>query len=330
MGDGGGANDTNNHGQRDDVLLGKFLRIDVDGGSPYAIPPDNPFSGPGDPRDEIWSKGWRNPYRWSFDRLTGDLWVADVGQNIWEEIDFELASDPGGRNYGWRLMEGMHCFNPPDNCDDGDPPLTYPIHEFDHGGGRCSVTGGYVYRGSAVPQIYGAYFFADFCSNQIWSLRYDGETVSELTERTSELAPGGGLTLGSIAGFGEDGFGELYICDRGSGTNGEIYKIVQSPADVPPTLPGTATGLGPALPNPSRDGASLTVTLAAPGRAMVEVVDAAGRVVRSLEDRTFAAGTHTIEWDGRDGSSRAVASGLYFVRARIDGQRFTQRVSLIR
>jgi glucose/arabinose dehydrogenase len=135
MGDGGSAEDPGNRAQDDFTLLGKMLRIDVDGGSPYAIPPDNPFVEE-PPLDEIWAKGLRNPYRWSFDRLTGDLYVADVGQYAWEEIDFDSADSPGGRNYGWRRMEGNHCFNPPSDCNDGT--LVLPIHEYSHGGSQHS------------------------------------------------------------------------------------------------------------------------------------------------------------------------------------------------
>jgi len=221
LGDGGSAGDPENRAQNDGTLLGKLLRIDVDSAQPYGIPPDNPFIGPGDPLDEIWAKGLRNPWRFSFDSLTGDLYIADVGQNTYEEIDFQPALSTGGENYGWRLTEGNHCYNPPSGCDPGG--LTYPIYEYTHGGSpfRCSVTGGYVYRGTAIPALQGTYFFADFCSGQIWSFRYDGATLTAFTDRTAELAPGNGSSIGSIASFGEDGSGELYIVDLG----GEIFKV---------------------------------------------------------------------------------------------------------
>jgi len=230
MGDGGSGGDPGNRAQNDGLLLGKMLRIDVDGGVPYGIPPDNPFIGPGNPLDEIWAKGLRNPWRFSFDRSTHDLYIADVGQNIWEEVDFQPSTSPGGENYGWRLMEGNHCYNPSENCDPGG--LTYPIYEYSHGGSpfRCSVTGGYVYRGSAIPDLQGRYFFADYCSAQIWSFLYDGNNVTELIDRTAELAPGEGLSIDDISSFGEDAFGELYIVDIG----GEVFKIV--PVNGAPTL----------------------------------------------------------------------------------------------
>jgi glucose/arabinose dehydrogenase len=229
MGDGGSGGDPQNNAQSDSTLLGKMLRIDVDGGTPYGIPVDNPFAGSGYPLDEIWAKGVRNPWRYSFDRQTGDMYIADVGQNTWEEIDFQSASSAGGENYGWRLMEGAHCYDPPTNCDPGG--LTYPIYEYSHGGTpfRCSITGGYVYRGSAIPGLPGTYFFADYCSDQIWSFRYDGSNLTEFTDRTSELDPGGGQSIDDISSFGEDFYGELYIVDLG----GEVYKIIVDPQTVP-------------------------------------------------------------------------------------------------
>jgi hypothetical protein len=234
MGDGGAGGDPGNRAQDiTDMLLGKLLRIDADGDDfpadpnrNYAIPPDNPFVGiTGD--DEIWAYGLRNPWRCAFDRLTGDLYIADVGQNAWEEIDFQPTSSARAENYGWRLMEGNHCYNPPSDCDPGG--LSYPIHEYSHGGGRCSVTGGYVYRGGDILDLQGAYFFADYCSDQIWSFRYDGNNISDLTERTSELDPGDGLSIDNISSFGEDGSGEVYIVDLG----GEVFKIVPVLNPVP-------------------------------------------------------------------------------------------------
>ncbi len=229
MGDGGSAGDPLNNAQNDSTLLGKILRIDVDNGQPYGIPASNPFVGIPGKRGEIWAKGMRNPWRYSFDRQTADLFIGDVGQDLWEEIDFQSANDPGGENYGWRLMEGDHCYNPPVNCDPGG--LTYPIYEYDHTNG-CAITGGYVYRGGIIPQLDGTYFFGDFCSARIWSFRYDGHNMTEFTERTTELAPGNGQSIGSISSFGEDGYGELYIADL---NGGEVFKVV-------PRNPGAVTG----------------------------------------------------------------------------------------
>jgi glucose/arabinose dehydrogenase len=220
-GDGGAGGDPGNRAQDDGELLGKMLRIDVDGGSPYGIPPDNPFVGAVDSLDEIWAKGFRNPWRFSFDRVTHDLYIADVGESAWEEVDFQVSSSTGGENYGWRLMEGDHCYNPPTNCDPGG--LTDPIHEYSHGGdpNRCAIVGGFVYRGEAIPDLQGTYFFADDCSGQIWSFRYDGDNLTEFTDRTAELDPGSGMSIDQISSFGEDAAGELYIVDL----DGEVYKI---------------------------------------------------------------------------------------------------------
>jgi glucose/arabinose dehydrogenase len=225
----GQATDPSNRAQNDGDLHGKLLRLDVDGGTPYAIPSDNPFVGPGDPLDEIWAKGFRNPFRFTFDRLTGNLYIGDVGQEAREEIDFQPAASGGGENYGWRLKEGTVCFNPPTGCDPGG--LTDPIHEYVNTGSGCSgsVTGGSVYRGSAIPELQGAYLFADYCFETIWSFRYDGTTLTELVDRTSQLAPGGGLQIDNPVAIGEDGQGELYIVD----INGEIFQIVSTTPLVP-------------------------------------------------------------------------------------------------
>jgi glucose/arabinose dehydrogenase len=233
-GDGGGGFDQwgqHGNGQNKEVLLGKMLRIDPsrddfpeDPERNYGIPGDNPFVDV-DGADEVWAWGLRNPWRDSFDRLTGDLWIADVGQGSVEEVDFQAAGAPGGANYGWRCMEGNNCTGL-SGCVCNDDALTDPIHTYTHGGNpfRCSITGGYVYRGCAIPDLDGTYFFADYCSAQIWSFRYQESKVVEFTERTAELDPDGGLSISDIVSFGEDAFGELYICDL----DGEVYRIVPS------------------------------------------------------------------------------------------------------
>jgi glucose/arabinose dehydrogenase len=215
MGDGGSGGDPGNRAQNLNNDLGKMLRIDVSS-LPYTIPPSNPFG------DEIWSYGLRNVWRAAFDTATGDLWMADVGQGDWEEIDFQLASSPGGENWGWRCYEGDNTYNT-SGCPSSSS-LSFPIWEYSHGGSpfRCSITGGYVYRGASIPWLDGTYFYADYCSNQIWSLRYDGINVSEYQERTNELSPNAG-SIGAISSFGQDYYGELYICDL----NGEIFKILE-------------------------------------------------------------------------------------------------------
>jgi glucose/arabinose dehydrogenase len=216
IGDGGSGGDPQNNGQDLGTLLGKILRIDVDSGFPFTVPPDNPFVGVVGAREEIWSFGLRNPWRFSFDRLTGDMFIGDVGQNSWEEVDFQPANSAGGENYGWRLMEGNSCFNPAINCNNGT--LTLPILVYDHSVG-CSVTGGYLYRGSKNPNLNGLYLYGDFCSGLIWGAQEDGL--------------GGWITTVlldtnfSISTFGEDESGEIYFAHL-SAIDGTIYQVVQS------------------------------------------------------------------------------------------------------
>jgi glucose/arabinose dehydrogenase len=213
MGDGGSGGDPEGHGQDLGTQLGSILRIDVDGGAPYAVPADNPYVGNAAARDEIWANGLRNPWRFSFDRELGDLYIADVGQNAWEEVDVQPAMSAGGENYGWNVMEGAHCFDG-GGCD--QTGLVLPVVEYSHADG-CSVTGGYVYRGSRLPQLVGHYLYSDFCSGWVRSFRFeDGQAVEE-RDWSSELVPGN-----SISSFGEDALGELYIMTLG----GNLYRIV--------------------------------------------------------------------------------------------------------
>ena len=207
-GDGGSGGDPGNRGQSMQTLLGKILRLDVDGPDPYGIPPDNPFARRSTGR-EIFALGFRNPWRFSFDRETGTLWAADVGQDNWEEINVVTS----GKNYGWRIMEGSHCFLPARGCSQAG--LTLPVAEYRNQSSHCAVTGGYVYRGQAIPSLTGTYVFGDYCSGQIMGL-IDGRPHVLIA---SGLRP---------ASFGEDQEGELYVVDHGGG----IYKITSS---VPPT-----------------------------------------------------------------------------------------------
>jgi glucose/arabinose dehydrogenase len=344
MGDGGSAGDPQGNGQRDDTLLGKMLRIDINGddfpadpGRNYAIPPTNPFAGPGNPLDEIWAKGVRNPYRWSFDRQIGDMYIADVGQGCWEEIDFQPASSAGGENYGWVIMEGAHCYPPGPQCQpiSCTPQHILPIHEYSHSeaGFSCSVTGGYVYRGSILPTLPGTYFFADFCSNQIYSFRYTGSTVTEFTNRTTELAPGGGLSITGIAGFGEDGFGEMYIVDRDAASTGEVYKITATAAGVedPSSAPRASFALDPATPNPFSTAIDFGIQASAAGQLTVEVFDATGRLVRTLSaGEAIPAGRRDLTWDGQSDDGSPAPSGAYFLRVEMNGEAQSQRVMLVR
>ena len=236
MGDGGSANDPMCNAQKDDTLLGKLLRIDVDQNvsTPpfYGIPSTNPFAAPGGPLDEIWAKGLRNPWRFSFDRATGDLYIADVGQGAREEIDFQPRASAGGENYGWKVMEGTLCGTggssgcPPSVPPCNSPAFQAPLYDYPHAGGSCSgtVIGGYVYRGAAYPALAGNYFYGDYCYGSLFA---DDQT----------LAP----TVPQLTTFGEDAAGELYL---GTET-GRLYRLVGPPAPTPPPI---ATRMPPAIP----------------------------------------------------------------------------------
>lgn len=200
FGDGGDGGDPEETGQRLTDLLGSMLRIDVSGAT-YTSPPDNPFVNADEARDEIWNYGLRNPWRFSFDRLTGDLYIGDVGQGQYEEVDVVAAADGGGQNFGWDDMEGNHCYEDSD-CNDNDS--IRPVLEYNHGGNRCAVTGGYVYRGTAIPAIVGHYFYADYCSGSLRSFRRTG--TGQITDKQTWS----GIS-GAVTSFGEDGRGELYI-----------------------------------------------------------------------------------------------------------------------
>lgn len=222
FGDGGSGGDPFNYSQTTSTFLGKMLRINVDNSTtsePYVIPADNPYIGNPDYPDEIWSVGLRNPWRFSFDHLTGDMWIADVGQGSWEEIDFEPANDPGARNYGWKCYEGSYDFSPSDCSDIPIEDLTWPVYEFNHSGGACSVTGGYVYRGSEFPSLQGLYICTDYCDGLFRGVRDEGG-VYENYELTDAL--GFGWTT-----FGQASNLDLYVAEQ----NGTISKIIDPCSD---------------------------------------------------------------------------------------------------
>jgi glucose/arabinose dehydrogenase len=220
-GDGGSGGDPDNNAQNLRVLLGKLLRIDVDkpgGGKLYGIPPSNPFlNKKGAP--EIWAYGLRNPWRFSFDRGTGDLYIADVGQNQWEEVDVQSASSTGGENYGWRHMEGSHCFDPPTGCS--SQGLTLPVFEYPTPR-SAAITGGYVYRGCRMPDLRGTYFYSDYLKGFIRTFVLDKGRATQPRDVTSELTPPSFGGKHRVSSFGEDNQGELYLVEHG----GQIYRLV--------------------------------------------------------------------------------------------------------
>jgi hypothetical protein len=220
LGDGGAAGDPENRAQNLDSLLGKLLRLDVNGTDPYTVPGDNPFVGNPNARSEIWAYGLRNPWRFSFDRATGDLYTADVGQNALEEVNVQPSASDGGENYGWRIMEGTACYDPPGCSPVG---LTLPVTDYSHAQG-CAVTGGYVYRGTALPILAGRYLYADYCAGWVRSFTYYNRSAVDPVDWSAELSPGPAVTS-----FGQDEAGELYIM-TGSGS---LYRIV-------PQVPNTA------------------------------------------------------------------------------------------
>ncbi|MFN8426905.1 MAG: PQQ-dependent sugar dehydrogenase [Anaerolineales bacterium] len=320
-GDGGGAGDVPNNAQNANILLGKILRLDVNSGSPYSIPSDNPFVGVSNTRGEIWDYGFRNPWRFSFDRANYDMYVGDVGQGSREEIDFEPSASSGGLNYGWRVMEGSLCFNPSSGCDTSGK--VFPVAEYNNTGAVCAVTGGYVYRGSQSAPMTGIYFYGDYCSGEIWGLLQQSPGVwdSDLITDTSFF----------ISSFGEDEAGELYLTDYSTGT---VQKIVGPNAPAPtatftpnpiesPTftpVPGasptptitftplpsltpfpTLTGLPSATPTLPSNG-SLTGQVIASKPVTVSLFDGSNALVASVTanpDGTFSlsapAGTYTVQ-----------------------------------
>jgi glucose/arabinose dehydrogenase len=223
-GDGNGAQggDPAGHAQADFDILGKLLRVDVDvENAPYwAVPADNPNPGT-EVTSLIWSKGLRNPWRFSFDRVTGDMIIADVGQGEVEEISLLPAESTGGENFGWNVFEGTQCFD--GGCSRGAPEFEAPIYEYRHEGGGASITGGYVYRGCAMPDLHGTYFYGDFVRGFVATLEIANGQASNPADVTSALDPSGDATIGNPSSFGEDGRGELYIADY---YDGEVFKIV--------------------------------------------------------------------------------------------------------
>lgn len=319
FGDGGGANDQYRNGQNRSSLLGSIVRIDVDsttGTMAYAIPADNPFVGNNNGwREEVWAWGLRNPWRFSFDRATGELWAADVGQNDWEEIDIIEK----GQNYGWNVMEGFHCFRST-NCD--MTGLVLPVFEYDHSQGR-SVTGGYVYRGSKAPQLTGLYIYGDYVSRRVWALQYQNGQVNSNTQI--------GASPGFLSSFGEDEAGELYLVTHDTG---RIYRF-EDPSTTgiegeESVLAPAAFALHPAFPNPFNPETAIRFDLAQSAFVDITVFDALGKRIKTLLSAQKNKGAHRVLWDARDATGQAVSAGVYFVKFYAAGFRQTQKIVLLK
>jgi glucose/arabinose dehydrogenase len=319
-GDGGYYGDPECNAQNLQTLLGAIHRIDVDhpsGGNRYGIPPDNPFAGNNlGYREEIFAYGLRNPWRFSFDPVTDLLWAGDVGQALWEEIDLIVS----GGNYGWSMFEGTHCYNSPWPCT---PPcnssgIIMPVWEYSHSLGQ-SVTGGYVYRGTSVPELTGKYIYADFGSGRIWSLEYTGTPPAVNT-----------LLLDSnlgISSFGIDRKRELYIC----AFDGFIYKFTPTVTVVTSdnsSLPQKFE-LNQNYPNPFNSGTVISFYLSRPDRVQLLIFDVQGKEVAVLESRSFSAGYHSIKWEGVNITGKVVASGIYFYKLKAGEQYSRTRQMLL-
>lgn len=276
-GDGGGGGDPFGAGQDLETLLGKMLRIDVDSAEPYGIPPSNPFVNSPRRAPEIWAYGLRNPWKFAFDTASGDLYIADVGQNAWEEVNFQAADSPGGENYGWSVMEGAHCFNPASNCDQRGKVL--PVAEYNHSLG-LSITGGEVYRGEAYPGLAGTYFYADYSRGRIWALSRGGDGAW----RNAEIMTG----KNGITTFGRDEDGEIYIALE----TGRIQRLRDANAGAPTATPpaATPTPTSPAdTPTvaPTDAPTAETPTTVAPSPSPSATTDGPSGVGRALMPVTF-------------------------------------------
>ena len=293
LGDGGSGGDPDNRAQNEREMLGKMLRIDVNTESPYSIPTTNPFYNHATVLNEIWALGLRNPWKFSFDRLTGDLWIADVGQNQLEEINFQPATSEGGENYGWRCYEG----NQPYNTEECAPlaSFTFPVHTYPHGG-DCSVTGGYVYRGDPSSPYYGYYFFADYCSGRIWTLHYESGGWSR--EDFGQFPDNGFST------FGEDFKGQLYIAGLASGN---IYRVTDQMTGIPDGEKLTDIKI---LRFPSSNRFRIEINREFPAISQMAVYD-----IRGINHFQAITSNNVFEADLGN-----LPAGIYLIQVRTDGK----------
>lgn len=307
IGDGGGGGDQLNRAQNLDSLQGKILRIDISGGAGYSVPSSNPFVNAGG-RDEIWAYGLRNPWRFSFDRLTHDLWIGDVGEQVWEEIDFQQAASAGGENYGWRCYEGNQVYNSSGCAASG---FIAPVYSYSHTSvSACSVTGGYVYRGSAYPSLYGYYFYADFCNGTVYSLSSDGNFTQ---------AQAGVFNGKFFSTFGENNAGELFVGDH---TSGIVYRITDDPSSIEKSVNDFfQTRI---YPLPSKGDFVCEFTLPEGDEVEVSITDIAGKEIYRVI-KTGAMGRNSIEIHLKDFST-----GLYQLRLKQREHSVSRKLTLHR
>ena len=314
MGDGGWGGDPYNNAQNLTNLLGAILRIDVDSVTAtlnYGIPIDNPFADDTlGYRDEIYAYGLRNPWRFSFDSSTNTCWISDVGQYLYEEIDI---LEYGG-NYGWNIMEGFNCYNPPSGCD--TTGLILPIYTYDHNIGE-SITGGFVYRGTLVPDIYGKYIFADFEYGDVWSLEYDGENPPEVST-LGDLGPY------SVTSFGVDQQDELYICSF----DGAIYKFVQTnSAGEHSNLIPNKFSLYQNYPNPFNPITTMSYDLPEDSFVNITIYDILGMKVKTVVNTTQNAGYKSVIWDATNNNGKPISAGVYLYQ--IQAGEFVQTKKMV-
>ncbi len=312
FGDGGSAGDPQNNAQNYTSLLGKMLRIDVDipeATRSYSIPRDNPYFGnTKDMREEIWAGGFRNPWRYSFDPITGNLWVADVGQDLWEEVD--IVKKAG--NYGWRFMEGFHCYAPA-NCD--STGLSMPLWEYAHDdSGGHSITGGYVYRGTKMNKLFGKYIYADYVSGRVWALEYDGyhKPKNELLLNSRK----------NISSFGLDQNHELYICAY----DGMIYKFADSNlTEIKLPEKPMEYGLYHNFPNPFNPRTTIIADVKRKGQVIIEIFDGYGKKIETLVNDVLPAGRHKFLWDATN-----YPSGIYIYQMTAGPVKISRKMVLLK
>ena len=321
MGDGGSAGDPNGNAQNLQALLGKILRIDVSDTTAtrrYLIPSTNPFyNNPSAGKEELFTWGMRNPWKYSQDPVTGLIYCADVGQGTWEEIDIIQ----NGKNYGWKVMEGFVCYSPSTGCD--TTGKTLPIKAYNHSAGDCSVTGGFVYRGFRRPELRGAYIYGDYCSGRIWMLRYSSGVVTSDSLLTQKAI--------ALTSFGVDQNNELYVV--ASAASGKIWRFNKSP---------NALGIGENesipkeyklmqnYPNPFNPSTVISFNIPKAGLVSLQIFDITGKLINTLVNTNQQAGKYEISFNGRNNNGNALPSGIYFYTLKTENFTDTKKMLMLK